>query len=191
MKANVSTLCFAARTFGAALLALCGAGCQLFGGDPAQENRDRLIARLEELSQIPPREQLTDQPYVKGRALVVSKKKDSPLTTLEDPITWGSDKAQELMAEAPEQVETVVVLNFSKEHVATYNIEGGTGSLYGYREACEVILIDPSIPAVIHRKTFRAPDLPPTKIIRESQPEVLSSVDLNTVRNYVMNLPRR
>ncbi|HEX6623457.1 MAG TPA: hypothetical protein VF064_07070 [Pyrinomonadaceae bacterium] len=189
MNANVSTLCFAARTYGAVLLALCCAGCQLFG-DPAQENRDRLYARLEEFSQIPPREQLTDQPYIRGRALVVTKKQDPPIT-MEDPITWGSDKAKELMAEAPEQVETVVVLNYSKDKVATYNIVEGKGGVYGYRESCEVILIDRSIPAVIHRKTFRGPELPPTKIIRETQGEVLSSVDLTTVRNYVMNIPRR
>jgi hypothetical protein len=187
VNTDVSAHCFAARALGAALLALLCAGC----GDPAQENRDRLYARAEELSQIPPREQLTAQPYIKGRALVVSKKQDPPGMLIEDPIVWGSDEAKELMAESPEQVETVVVLNFSKEAAATYQVEGGTGSLYGHREVCEVILIDRSIPAVTHRKTFRGPDLPPRKVVREGQPEVLSPVDLTTVRNYVMRLPRR
>jgi len=83
------------------------------------------------------------------------------------------------------------VLSFSKEEVGAYNVVGGEGGVLGYREVCEVILIDRSIPAVIHRKTFRAPDPPPAKIVRGSRPEVLSPVDLTTVRNYLTNLPRR
>lgn len=192
MKSSVSARRPAPRALGAVVLALLCAGCQFIGGDPAQENRRRLREQLEELSRIPPREQLTDQPYVRGRALVVTKRQDDPYLGLEDPVTWGgSDRAKELMAEAPEQVGTVVVLNYSKEKAASYDIQGSTGGIGGYREVCEVIVIDRSIPAVIHREVFRGPDLPPTKIIRETQSAILSPVDLSAVRNYVMSLPHR
>ena len=174
------------------MLALLCAGCQLIGGDPAQENRKRLHAQLGELSQIPPREQLTDQPYIRGRALVVTRRQDNPYPLMEDPVTWGgSDRAKELMAEAPEQVGTVVVLNYSKEKAASYKIENSNGGIAGNREVCEVVIIDRSVPAVIHRETFRGPDLPPTRVVRDTQHEILSPVDLTTVRNYVMNLPRK
>lgn len=192
MNPSVSALRPAPRALGAVVLAFLCAGCQLIVGDPAQENRRRLHEQRDELSRIPPREQLTEQPYVRGRALVVSKKQDLPFTMLEDPVTWGgSERAKELMAEAPEQVGTVVVLNYSKEKAASYKIEGSKGGIGGSREVCEVIVIDRSIPAVIHRETFRGPDLPPTKVVRETTSEILSPVDLNEVRNYVMNLPRR
>jgi hypothetical protein len=191
MNPSVSALCPAPRALGAVVLALLCAGCPLIGGDPAQESRKRLRSQVEELSRIPPREQLTDQPYIRGRALVVTKKQHPPLTSMEDPVLWGSDRAKELMAESPEQVGTVVVMNYSKEKAASYNIEGSKGGVGGYREVCEVTIIDLSIPAVIHRETFRGPDLPPTKVIRETTSEILSPVDLNAVRNYVMNLPRR
>jgi hypothetical protein len=110
---------------------------------------------------------------------------------MEDPILWGSDRAKELMAEAPEQVGTVVVLNYSNEKTDSYKIANSNGGIAGYREVCEVIVIDRSIPAVIHRETFRGPDLPPTKLVRETQSIILSPVDLGAVRSYVMNLPRR
>ena len=191
MKASVPARCPAPRALGAVVLALLCAGCQLIGGDPAQENRRRLREQLQELSRLPPREQPTDQPYVRGRALVVTKRQDPPIMMMEDPVTWGSDRAKDLMAEAPEQVGTVVVLNYSEEKAASYNIQGSTGGIGGYREVCEVIVIDRSIPAVIHRETFRGPDLPPTKVVRETQSIILSPVDLSAVRNYVMSFPRR
>lgn len=191
MNAIVSSLHPGARSLGAVVLALLCAGCQLIGGDPAQENRRRLNERLGELSQLPPREQLTDQPYVRGRALVVTKKPDNPYPMMEDPVLWGSDKAKDLMAESPEQVGTVVVLNYSKQKTGSYNIVNSNGGIGEYREVCEVVIIDRSIPAVIHRETFRGPDLLPTRVVRETQHEILSAVDLYAVRNYVMSLPRR
>jgi hypothetical protein len=189
MKAKVSAFRFVVHTVGVVLLVLFGAGCQFFA-DPAQANRDRLIARLEEFSQVPPREQLTDQPYIKGRALVITRRPDYPLG-MEDPVLWGSDKAKELMAESPEQVETVVVMNYSKEAAGSYQIVGASGGVSASREICEVVVIDRSIPAVIHRKTFRAPDPVASTSISHTQTEVVSSVDLTMVRTYVLNLPRR
>ncbi len=181
----------AARAFGALVLALLCAGCQFLNGDPARGDSNRL-AQFRELSQIPPREQLTDQPYIKGRALVITRKPDNPYPMVEDPISWGgSDRAKELMAEAPERAGTVVLLNYSKEKAASYKIENSNGGIGGYREVCEVVIVDRSIPAVIHRETFRGPDLPPTRVVRETQHEILSPVDLSAVRSYVMNLPRR
>src|SRR5215204_2830324 len=192
MRADVEVRHFRARRCAVVLLARFCAGCQLFGGNPAQENRDRLYARLEEYSRIPPREQLTDQPYIRGRALIISKKQVPLITLIEDPAAWGADNAEGLMAEAPEQVETVVVLNYSREKSGTYQIVGAKGGVEAYREICELILIDPSIPAVIHRKTFRASDPPSAKSIDIGrQATVVTSVDLTTVRKYITDLPRR
>lgn len=191
MKATVSNLRPAPRAFGAVVLALLCAGCQLLSGDPAQGNSKRL-AQLEELSRIPPREQLTDQPYIKGRALVITKKPDNPYPMMEEPNSWGgSDRAKDLMADSPEQAGTVVVLNYSKEKTGSYNIVNSNGGIGEYREVCEVVIIDRSIPAVIHRETFRGPDRPPTRVVRDTQHEILSPVDLSALRNYVMSLPRR
>ena len=194
MKTMISAFRFLAPPLGACSLALLCAGCQLFGGDPAQENRDRLEARLEEFSQVPPREQLTEQPYVKGRALVVTRRQDPPVTTREDPVYWGAqdpDKVRALMAEAPEQVETVVLLNYSKERAGDYNIVGESGGVAAFREVCEVVVIDRSIPAVIHRRVFKGPDPLSATSINQRQAEVTTPVDLNTLRNYIVNLPRR
>ncbi|MCA1619089.1 MAG: hypothetical protein LC795_07210 [Acidobacteria bacterium] len=194
MKARVSAFRFTAHAGGAILLALLCAGCQLFGGDPAQENRDRLTARLDEFTQVPPREQLTEPPYIKGRALIVTIKNDPPSKLQEDPVYWGGpnqDKARALMAESPEQVETVVLLNYSKEKADSYQIVGEKGGVAGFREVCELVVIDRSIPAVVHRKTFRAPDLPSATSISDKQTDVTSSVSLDTVRSYIVNLPRR
>ncbi|MCM3903097.1 MAG: hypothetical protein ND866_15425 [Pyrinomonadaceae bacterium] len=190
MNANVSTSRFMARNSGAVLLALFCAGCQLFGGNSALQDLDRLQARLEEFSQIPPREQLTDQPYIKGRLLVVTRKPDMPsLSMTQEPYYWPSDRAKELLAQTPEQVGTVVVLNYSKEAAGSYKVVEGSGGVSAYREVCELILIDRSIPAVIHRKTFRGPEPGSATSISHNQTEVVTPVDLTEVRNYIMKLP--
>ena len=179
MNANVSTFRFRARNSGAVLLALFCAGCQLFGGNPAQQDLDRLQARLEEFSQIPPREQLTDQPYIKGRVLIVTRKPDMPfLMMTQEPHYYPSDRAKEVLAQAPEQVGTVVVLNYSKEKAGSYKVVEGSGGVGAYREVCELVLIDRSIPAVIHRKTFRGPEPGSATSISHYQTEVLTPVDL-------------
>src|SRR5688500_3237833 len=123
MNANVSAFRFIARKAGPLFLALFCAGC----GNSAQQDLDRLQARLEEFSQIPPREQLTDQPYLKGRVLVVTKKPDMPSSMTQEPHYWPSDRAKEVLAQAPEQVGTVVVLNFSKEAAGSYKVVEGSG----------------------------------------------------------------
>lgn len=194
MKTMASAFRFVAPPLGAGLLALFCAGCQLSGGDPAQENRDRLEARLEEFSQIPPREQLTEQPYVKGRALVITRRHEPAVVTREDPVYWGGqdpNRVRALMAESPEQVGTVVLLNYSKERAGDYNIVGESGGVAAFREVCELIVIDRSIPAVIHRRIFKGPDPLSATSINQRQAEVTTSVDLNTLRNYIVNLPRR
>jgi hypothetical protein len=191
MNARVSTFCLMGRGFGAALLALICSGCQLFGGDPAQEDRDRLQARLEEFSQPPPREQLADQPYIRGRALVIKRRQDPPALLIEEPSYWVSGEAKELLAQTPEQVGTVVVLHYSKEAAGAYKIVNANGGVHAYREVCELTIIDRSIPAVIHRKTFRGPEPAAAASISEYQTDLTTPVSLSTVQNYILSLPRR
>jgi hypothetical protein len=192
MNANVSTFRFMARNSPAVLLALFCAGCQLFSGNTAQQDLDRLQARLQEFSQLPPNEQLTDQPYIKGRVLVVTRKPDMPsLEMTQQDYYYPSDRAKDLLAQAPEQVGTVALLNFSKEEAGSYKVVEGSGGVSAFREVCELILIDRSIPAVIHRKTFRGPEPRSATSISHYQTEVVTPVDLTELRNYIMKLPSR
>ena len=189
MNTKHLTLSFTVRNAGVVLLVLFCAGCQLMGGPSAQQDLDRLQARLDEFSQIPPREQLTEQPYIKGKVLVVTKKPDLPSSMTQEPYYWPSDRAKDLLAQTPEQVGTVAVLNFSKEAAGTYKLVEGSGGVSAYREVCELILIDRSIPAVIHRKTFRGPDPRSATSISQYSAEVVTPVDLTELRNYIMKLP--
>jgi len=188
MNANLSTFRFMGRNSVAILIALFCVGCS---GNSAQKDLDRLQARLEEFSQIPPREQLTDQPYIKGRLLAVTRKPGYPLEMTQQPYYWPSDRAKELLAQTPEHVGTVAVLNYSKEAAGSYKVVEGSGGVSAYREVCELILIDRSIPAVIHKKTFRGPEPGSAASISHYQTEVLTSVDLTELRNYIMKLPSR
>ena len=187
MNFKRSRYLFNARNAGVVLLALFFAGCT--GGSTAQQDLDRLQARLDEFSQIPPREQLTNQPYIKGRVLVVTKKPGMSASMTQEPYYWTSDRAKDLLAQTPEQVGTVAVLNFSKEEAGTYKVVEGSGGVSAFREVCELILIDRSIPAVIHRKTFRGPDPRSATSISQHQAEVVTPVDLTELRNYIMKLP--
>jgi hypothetical protein len=141
-------------------------------------------------SQIPAREQLTDQPYIKGRVLVVTKKPDqASLEMTQQAYYWPSDRATEVLAQAPEQVGTVALLNYSKEEAGSYKVVEGSGGVSAYREVCELILIDRSIPAVIHRKTFRGPEPASATSVSHYQTEVITPVDLTELRNYIMKRP--
>jgi hypothetical protein len=189
LNARISTFRFMTRNSAALLFILFCAGC---GGNSAQQDLDRLQARLEEFSQIPPREQLTDQPYIKGRVLVVTRKPDMrSLEMTQQHYYWPSDRAKDLLAQTPEEVGSVVVLNYSKENAGTYKLVEGSGGVAAFREVCELILIDRSIPAVIHRKIFRGPEPGSATSISKYQTEVVTPVDLTEMRNYIMKLPSR
>ena len=189
MNTNISAFRFMFPKAAAVLLALVCAGC---GDSSVQKERDRLQASLEEFSKLPA-EQLTDQPYIKGRVLVITRKQDLPFLTMDqEPLPYPDDeRAKELLAQTVEQVGTVVVMNYSKEKAGTYKIVEGSGGVHAYREIVELIVIDRSIPAVIHRKTFRGHDPLSTTSIRETQGEVVTSVGINDLRTYIMKLPSR
>ena len=113
------------------------------------------------------------------------------LMMTQQPHYYLSDRAPELLAQAPEQVVTVALLNFSKEEAGSYKIVEGSGGVSAYREVCELILIDRSIPAVIHRKTFRGPEPGSATSISHYQTEVVTPVGLADVQNYIMKIPSR
>ena len=198
MKAKASSLRSVALALCALLLAgLGGSGCRLLPGQAAEESRRRLREQVPQFAQIPERAQLTDQPYIRGRLLVLSKRPSNSYHVLEnDQMFWHGDaqSIREVMAESPEQVETVALLSYRYESVGRYRVpdRSGTDRLVNADvEICELILIDRSIPAVIHRRDFRGTDPLPTRSIREDEHQVIQEAPTQEARVFLASLPRR
>jgi hypothetical protein len=219
MKTKVSLFRLAILTFGGALL--LGAAC---GSNEAEmrrrremtenfnraenANSARQMADLQnrqrfassEFSQPPQRVQLTDQPYVRGKLLILNRRESSESFSLSDLSAYGN--FMEIRAETPEEVGTVVLLHYKKQRAGTFVIEGQGRSVPGYVWVCDLTMIDRSIPAVIYRRTFRGAEAgtevaqagSPSRrqgLIPQDATEVVGEEPHREVANYLISLPRR
>ena len=86
--------------------------------------------------------------YLKGKVLIIDKKEKGI-----DPL--NSSLPETLRATSPEEVKTVVWLNWNENLVGHY--EGG-GSAYVY--TCQMTIIDNTIPAIVAVKKMRGSEPP-------------------------------
>ncbi len=219
MDTKDSLFCLTVITLGGVLL--LGAACRSNEADIRRreeqnadfqrrenENRARSLAndqnrrRLEsgEFSQPPQRVQLTDQPYVRGKLLIFRRKDPSESFSRHDLSAYGN--FMEISAQTPEEVGTVALLHYRRQQAGTYTVEGQGRSVPGYVWVCDLTLIDRSIPAVIHRRTFRGSEfgteaadlIAPNR--RQGQAaqdatEVVGEEPNREVASYLISLPRR
>jgi hypothetical protein len=114
-----------------------------------------LILKDAEFSRIPETKKLTQKPYINGKIRILAKEPQVPGYR-------GYDLKinEERLAKTPEEVGTVVLLDFKRNKFALYekltvSENGKSPTVNGYFWTCEMMLIDRSIPAVIYKETFR------------------------------------
>lgn len=116
------------------------------------------------------------QPYVKGKVILVNKEeKKIDHTYCELP--------EELRATRPEEVETIVWLEWGKDKVGRYT-DGSTA----YVNTCKVTIIDRSIPAIVAVTNLRG-SMPPNMTTRGGGAG--GSMPTEEVIAYLQNLPRK
>ncbi len=165
------------------------------------KNQDALNAKEKEYTALPQKIQLTNEPYIKGK--IVLYKASPSFTELQNPMlssgtfTKGEEAVKSLIAISPDQVGTVVLVGDNTKTGGCKEISKGyykdketEDTISSYIESCELTIIDLSIPAVIHRKTFEG-KLKDTMYVRKDKGSILGRVDYDEVYSYISGLPRR
>jgi hypothetical protein len=118
-----------------------------------KEAMEKLSAVAGDLAKLPPKEQLTNEPYIKGKVVMVRQNEGGK------PYVNNMDNGQfgETYARTPEEVQTVALVNCSKTQKGNYRTnENPPRELPAFSTDCNLTLIDRTIPAVIFKKRFEA-----------------------------------
>ena len=94
-------------------------------------------------------------------------------------------------ADKPEEVKTVILLNWGKELVGKYNRSG----VNAYRPTCELIVVDRAKQAIVGREFLRGSDPPESRILAPERDSrfagTFGSTPWREIVAYIQRLPRR
>lgn len=159
-----------------------------------QERKTRGTERLErELVKIPAKEQLTNTPYRDTLGPYILERQEGGqykfyVAPPEDVTTGEMPAANTLIA---------AVVDYKKVDDGPYVIVEKNETIPGYRLDAEVTLIDHTIPAVIHRKTFKGEKPKPglagsnSIYIKEGEKQVVGNKPFDEIQKWLSGLPRR
>lgn len=157
-----------------------------------QENKSSGIERLQrELAQIPGTEKLTKEPYRDTLGPYILERQENGqykfyTTPVEDMTTGEYSPANTMIA---------ALVDYKKVDDGPYVVPAKNITIPGYRLDAEVTLVDHTIPAVIHRKTFKGASPKSslaganTIFIKEGAKEVLGEKPLEEVLKWTRSLP--
>ena len=120
----------------------------------------------------------TSEGYVKGKVITVDTK-DKSIDYL------YFDLPEELQAKTPDEVGTVVLLQWGEEQVGHYDSPTGPGA---YKHTCQVILVDKERKAVVGGRRFVGSDPPQRKKSSESG---YGSKPTSEIVTFLRTVPRK
>lgn len=130
------------------------------------------------------RSSISGQGYIKGKVVVLDRK-NRMIDLINDSLP------SELRASTPDEVGTVVWLDWEEEFRFHYDYGGG---IYGnaYRYNCKATIIDRSIPAKVGARSFIGSEPPRQHVISTYYGEShYGSKPFDEILNYLESLPRR
>jgi hypothetical protein len=148
------------------------------------ENKQAAVNYGIYVAQSQPPAQLT-QPYIRGKEVVLNADTGVDEATKKKETTYTLKSSD---AASKEEVGTVVILRCNDVTTGEY-ISQDTGIIQnGYREDCEVTIIDASVPAVIYRKTIRGKN-PGQHVTVRNYGQIRGEAP--KVEEFLQSLPRR
>jgi hypothetical protein len=153
--------------------------------DPSIENTRRLGENTAEYARLPSSSRMTGSPYFNGRAIALTKDAEEK-EYRQDYSLLDND----VRAESPEDVGTVVLVTYRRQKFGTYTTTG-YDHLPGYVMVGELTIVDRSIPAVIYRKTFRGERPGENVDISMSQTEIVGTEPTDKISEFLSKLRRR
>ena len=148
------------------------------------ENSRRLNDNIVEYARLPSSSQMTGRPYINGRAIGLSKDPEDKEFELDRSLLDDN-----LTAESPEEVGTVVLVTYRKQKFGTY-ITDNSERLPGYVMLADLIIVDRSIPAMIYKKTFRGGRPEDLVDLSRYETEVVGDSPSDKVTEFLGKLPR-
>jgi hypothetical protein len=125
------------------------------------------------------KEQMDQGPYLKGKMVVISKRDKE----VDEEVSSGLPP--ELQAAGPEEVGTIVILNWRGDVRGPYV----GSSAFGMRHKCELSVIDRSLGAIIGRQDFYGGD-PPAVVSANARGDIYGSKPIDQIVAYLTQLPR-
>jgi hypothetical protein len=171
------------------LVALTAIGC----GQSEFDRLNEVLIATDDLAELPDEEEQLD-PYLRGGVALIrsiTRPPDDPLHMMENPGTWDSHFAgrETFLARSIEEVGTVARLNCYVQPAGRYITEAGY-EVPATRQECVLFLVDRSIPAIIHREPFTAPE-PADTVNFDVMRGIEMEVPMIDVIEYLDSLPRR
>ena len=165
-----------------------------------------IYEKRSELAVIPKKVQLTDQPYLEGKVLILKTRKSQPpdlvnRSPVKDkysppPPPSEADQLNSIMANGIDEIGTIILIENElykdgcpEVDKAIYETKEGK-PLMGAAQVCEVTIIDRSTNAVIFRKKFEG-KLKDKEYAREDDGYVLAKVETKDIYDFLGSLPRR
>ena len=152
-------------------------------------------AKEAELTSLPATEKLTEEPYIKGKAVSYFKEIPYEKKSEKAKMPWKYDSFAKGLpfATSPDEVDTVVLRTCEENKGPDYTVEKGQPGerkIPAFKWQCEIVLIDRSIPAVIHKRQFEN-SYGQTAIVNADAKEFRPSWPSLDVQRFLESLPRK
>ncbi len=156
------------------------------GSKNPRDAAKRLSAAAGDLAKLPPKEQLTPEPYVRGKLVMVRQSPTGAFYV----DAFDAGELGDVYAQTPEEVQTVALTICQRTQKGTYRTdEKPPRDLPAYATDCDVTLIDRSLPAVIFKRRFEAK-------LDERAGGIANTQEINSfpdyqIRDFLKTLPRK
>lgn len=175
-----------------------------------KENLKLLDSKQDQYARLPKRTQLTDQPYIKGKLVILELSdkykffvsyRSSCLASDEcksDAGCSSDDKFEDIRAHSVEEVQTIALITCHKVKRGNYVQTSGSKqgeAIPGYDMACDLTLVDRAIPAVIQKKAFTSELLAfedqSSLALGTDVKELVARIPYDEMDKFLLGLPRK
>jgi hypothetical protein len=158
------------------------------------EAKDLFAPKEAELTKLPAKTQLTNEPYIKGKAVLYNQTLSLNDKAKGEKTRWNFDSQffyeKVPVAQNPGEVGTVILKKCYEIPLGSYEKQFTEEKIPAYGWKCEVTIIDKTISAVIHRKTFQS-QLKDSKPIGKDDKETRESPPIIEIYKFLNSLPQK
>lgn len=137
---------------------------------------------------IPNLKESLQNPYIVGKVIVVDKSSNKLDTEIFNHLLFGAEKAKR-----PTDVGTIIWVSCKHERSGNYAGKYGETDIKGYKNNCEIKIIDKSKSIIINKMQFEGN--PPSSIsYKTTDPkpsDVYAGRPVNAIVEYIKKLPHR
>lgn len=175
-----------------------------------KEDLRLLDSKKEEYARLPKRTQLTGQPYIKGKMVILELSDKYKFFTSyggyclaseeckPDAGCSGEDKFEDIRARSVDEVQTIALIACHRVKRGNYVPTSGSKpgeTIPGYDMACDLTLVDRAIPAVIQKKGFTSELLAledqSSLALGTDVKELVARIPYNEMDTFLLGLPRK